>query len=571
MGKFSSQINKPKLSPPANSPVARISFLQRTVGNSEVERLLRSRVSQAELAVGPSVVEEQRFGLQAKLAVNEPGDIYEEEADRIAWHVLAAPTHSAAPQIQRVAEQPVGEAAPAPGSVEHALASAGQPLEPALCREMEQHFGWEFSRVRVHTGAAAERSAREVNARAYTVGENLVFGAGEYKPGTRQGRRLLAHELTHVVQQSGAAANVVRRSNGFEDEPTREWPRAGTVVDPSPPGSPRGHVERGGEIHPGNVASGEINTGTPRGPTSGGGGGTASKLEAEAAKAEERAASAIRSVSELGKVGALDAALLYLQLHAAHFEALENVSKRVEIANDLLSHVEEFEKGARALRGAVNELQRAEAALPGEPLEAGGETSSFVVSTRELEYIEAYAASAGNIVSKAFDARVKLIKIIEGWDTVVAQSNATRDFTRKAVVEAAQILDFRFSKETGGTFRGFLIAARDDAGRVEAWARSKWNYGKDILDTANMPLRRAIDNVVAIRNELLTIAKRERPSAGLLVAIDSLKTAQDSNDATVALDAVTNSLSVLKGLSGLGNVRLRLALLKGKLQALSGG
>jgi uncharacterized protein DUF4157 len=475
--------------------------------------------------------------------------------------------------------QPGGESIAAPASVQHALVSPGDPLEPVLRRDMEERFGHDFSGVRVHLGAAAEQSARDVNARAYTVGENLVFGAGEYKPGTRQGRRLLAHELTHVVQQSGAAANVVRRSNGFEDEPTREWPRAGTVVDPSPPGSPRGHVERGGEIHPGNVASGEINTGRPRGPTSGGGGGgtsgggggTASKLEAEAAKAEERAASAIRSVSELGKVGALDAALLYLQLHAAHFEALENVSKRLEIANDLLSHVEEFEKGARALRGAVNELQRAEAALPGEPLEAGGETSSFVVSTRELEYIEAYAASAGNIVSKAFDARVKLIKTIEGWDTVVAQSNATRDFTRKAVVEAVQILDFRFSKETGGTFRGFLIAARDDAGRVEAWARSKWNYAKDILDTANMPLRRAIDNVVAIRNELLTIAKRERPSAGLLVAIDSLKTAQDSNDATVALDAVTNSLSVLKGLSGLGNVRLRLALLKGKLQALSGG
>jgi hypothetical protein len=164
-----------------------------------------------------------------------------------------------------------------------------------------------------------------------------------------------------------------------------------------------------------------------------------------------------------------------------------------------------------------------------------------------------------------------LIKIIEGWDTVVAQSNATRDFTRKAVVEGVQILDFRFSKETGGNFRGFLIAARDDAGRVEAWARSKWNYAKDILDTANMPLRRAIANVVAIRSELMTIAKRERPSAGVLVAIDSLKTAQDSNDVTVALDAVTYSLSVLEGLSGLANVRLRLAILKGKLQALSGG
>jgi hypothetical protein len=184
---------------------------------------------------------------------------------------------------------------------------------------------------------------------------------------------------------------------------------------------------------------------------------------------------------------------------------------------------------------------------------------------------EAYAASAGNIVSKAFDARVKLNKIIEGWDSVEAESNATRDFTRKAVVEGVQILDFRFSKETGGNFRGYLIAARDDAGRVEAWARSKWNYAKDILDTANMPLRRAIDMVGAIRNELMMIAKRGRPSAGVLVAIDYLKAAQESSNATVALESVKSSLSVLQGISGVTRVRLKLAFLKGKLEALGSG
>ena len=129
----------------------------------------------------------------------------------------------------------------------------------------------------------------------------------------------------------------------------------------------------------------------------------------------------------MGKVGALDAALFYLQIHAAHFQALENVSQRVEIANNLLSHVEEFEKGARALRNAVNTLQTAEAALPGEPL-ATGEDAPIAVSLGELEYVDAYAHSASNIVSKAFDAKVKLIKIIEGWDTVVAQGSADQRF-----------------------------------------------------------------------------------------------------------------------------------------------
>ena len=428
---------------------------------------------------------------------------------------------------------------------------------------MEQRFDWDFSRVRVHVGSAAEQSARDLNARAYTVGDDLVFGAGEFEPRTHEGRRLLAHELTHVVQQSGAEANVVRRSNGFDDDEP-------TLVERRSPHQPpfRGHVEKGGEKIPGNIASGEIDKGKPRGPTSGGGGGTASKLEAEAAKAEGRAARALGSVVELGKVGALDAALFYLQIHAAHFEALENVSKRVEIANNLLNHVEEFEKGARSLRTAVNALQSAEAALPAEPL-ATGEDAPFAVSLGELEYVDAYAHSAGNIVSKAFDARVKLIKIIEGWDTVVAQGSATRDFTRKAIVEAVQILDLRFSKEVGGNFRGFLIDARDDAGRVEAWARSKWHYAKDIVDTANLPLRRAIDKAASIRSDLMDMAKQERPSAGVLVAIDYLKVAQRSNDVSVALEAVKSSLSVLEGISGVAQPRARMLLLKKTLEALS--
>jgi uncharacterized protein DUF4157 len=205
-GNSSAQANKAHHSPIRNSPVDQISFLQRAVGNRGVERLLKSAV------------------IQAKLKVNEPGDIYEQEADRIANQVMAAPTYASvggtAPQIQRVAGQPVGETATAPANVERALTSPGQPFDPGLRREMVQHFGCGFSRVRIHTGSAAEQSARDVNARAYTVGDNLVFGAGEFKPETRQGLRLLGHELTHVVQQSGAEANVVRRANGFEDEPT---------------------------------------------------------------------------------------------------------------------------------------------------------------------------------------------------------------------------------------------------------------------------------------------------------------------------------------------------------------
>jgi hypothetical protein len=67
---------------------------------------------------------------------------------------------------------------------------------------MEQRFSYDFSRVRVHSGGIAEQSALDVNADAYTVGNDIVFGAGRFAPATQEGRRLIAHELTHVVQQS---------------------------------------------------------------------------------------------------------------------------------------------------------------------------------------------------------------------------------------------------------------------------------------------------------------------------------------------------------------------------------
>lgn len=100
---------------------------------------------------------------------------------------------------------------PAPSfpSLEHVNAGTGQPLEPGVRREMESRFGHDFSGVRIHTDARAHESARAFNALAYTVGRDIAFGAGQYAPGTPAGRRLLAHELTHTIQQGSAApANV---------------------------------------------------------------------------------------------------------------------------------------------------------------------------------------------------------------------------------------------------------------------------------------------------------------------------------------------------------------------------
>jgi hypothetical protein len=89
----------------------------------------------------------------------------------------------------------------APSIVQDVLSSPGRSLDSDTRVFMEPRFGHDFSQVRVHTGAQAAKSARAVNALAYTVGKNIVFGTGQYAPNSMEGKRLLAHELTHVVQQ----------------------------------------------------------------------------------------------------------------------------------------------------------------------------------------------------------------------------------------------------------------------------------------------------------------------------------------------------------------------------------
>jgi len=91
-----------------------------------------------------------------------------------------------------------------PPIVHEVLRSPGQSLDAETRAFMEPRFGHEFSRVRVHTDAKAADSARALNALAYTVGRDIVFGAGHYAPDKSEGRGLVAHELAHVLQQSGA-------------------------------------------------------------------------------------------------------------------------------------------------------------------------------------------------------------------------------------------------------------------------------------------------------------------------------------------------------------------------------
>lgn len=161
----------------------------------------------------------KKSGMQRKLAIGSSSDPLELEADRVADRVMAVPEHaniSVAPlRIQRYVGSVEDAAGAAPASVDRVLAVAGRPLEPALRHDMGQRFGHDFSKVRVHSSTDAEQSARDVNAKAYTVGNNIVFGAGQFAPGTQEGRRLIAHELTHVVQQQNVTSHPV---SGFGSE-----------------------------------------------------------------------------------------------------------------------------------------------------------------------------------------------------------------------------------------------------------------------------------------------------------------------------------------------------------------
>lgn len=153
--------------------------------------------------------------VQAKLKVGTPGDKYEQEADRVAEQVMRMPE----PQVQRegcsycekegeelIQFKPTGYGYASAQTVnnsliQNVLSSPGQPLHAAMRNFMEPRFGHDFSGVRIHMDGKASESASVVNARAYTVGQDVVFGAGEYSSDTFAGRKLLAHELTHVLQQ----------------------------------------------------------------------------------------------------------------------------------------------------------------------------------------------------------------------------------------------------------------------------------------------------------------------------------------------------------------------------------
>jgi len=234
---------------PEHASIERAHMFPSAVGNQATLRRLAqrsenpARVSgyQPDLALATSSLS---GAIQPKLAVGSVDDPLEHEADHVADQVMRMPDPAislgAAPpllsrkcatceaeesalQRKSGAPQASGGAA-APGVVHQVLGSPGRSLDAQTRAFFEPRFGRGFGDVRVHADPAAAASARSVGALAYTAGSHVVFGAAQYSPQTIGGRRLLAHELAHVVQQSG----------GMGRETIRRQPPAGSAAPATP-------------------------------------------------------------------------------------------------------------------------------------------------------------------------------------------------------------------------------------------------------------------------------------------------------------------------------------------------
>ena len=253
-----------------NVPSAGPQALQRTVGNQAVGHLLKTLGSRDSM---PKALNDKRvlrdsqlqsfldfstaqpaWPVQTKRAWPAPGDSLEQEAEQVASRVLDQsespwrPTCSCGgtcPKCAANARRPVAvptspllqtEAGPSAATflAQQALRSPGRPLDLATREFMEAEFGHDFQDVRIHTGPAADKSNQELGAQAFTTGTDIVFAAGRYAPEQPASQHLLAHELTHVLQQRERLLWAM-------------W--AGSAKDPRVPSSVRESPERGACRH----------------------------------------------------------------------------------------------------------------------------------------------------------------------------------------------------------------------------------------------------------------------------------------------------------------------------------
>jgi hypothetical protein len=198
--------------------------LHQSIGNRAVQRLIQSHY------------------IQAKLQVSKPGDPYEQEADRVADKVMRMPDSQVNPRATvvqgKAAEGGGNQVSQGVQSQIESFRGGGQPLLESTRAYFEPRFGRDFGGVRIHDGTQAAEAARSINAQAFTVGRDVAFATGQYSPETSPGKRLLAHELTHVIQQNGETPSWLHSAR---QEPTIQR-QTGTDYGLALPGSQNKYV-----------------------------------------------------------------------------------------------------------------------------------------------------------------------------------------------------------------------------------------------------------------------------------------------------------------------------------------
>jgi len=179
------------------------------------------------------------------LKISQPNDPSEIQADQIAGRILRMPSRkdasasdlpsmSLAHTLHRKALPSTGAIpSQSPRHVQNAMGSGGHPLDAQTRSFFESRMDYDLSGVRVYTDSAAGQSAHAVSARAYSLGSNIVFGKGEYRPETDSGRRLIAHELAHTIRQNGQINRQVDMDAGAPDPRDADVPIAGVPQQPS--------------------------------------------------------------------------------------------------------------------------------------------------------------------------------------------------------------------------------------------------------------------------------------------------------------------------------------------------
>jgi Domain of unknown function (DUF4157) len=171
-----------------------------------------------------NLLDKPLFPIQAKLTIGQPNDQYEQEADRVA-HQVVNQIRIQPIQRQEIAEdeevrmKPIVQrqsdtnsaATPELETSIQRLRGNGQNLSSSIREPMEQAFGADFSGVKVHTNVQSDQMNRSIQAKAFTTGKDIFFRQGAYNPGNLEGQKLLAHELTHVIQQGGGTAHTMQR------------------------------------------------------------------------------------------------------------------------------------------------------------------------------------------------------------------------------------------------------------------------------------------------------------------------------------------------------------------------